>query len=404
MQALVYKINPVGWATCKWMRFLWPGCRMGRLNGFSLRNIPEPDPPGPDWVRVKTRLGGICGSDIALVLQKQPANSMLQSFCSVPMVLGHENVGEVDGRRVVVEPTLSCVVRGTDPMCPRCEAGEYGACENFSGAMGGSANLPAGTSIGYNARTGGSWGEYFVAHKSQLLFVDDLVTDEQAIMIDPMACSLHALLRADLEGVQSVLVYGAGVLGLGTIGCLRALGYRGRIEVVDLCDYMSDQVSRLGADDFFIPAAGNRERFEEIASRTGSTLQRARFGNYMLSGGYDMLVDCVGTARSVNDVLRWTRARGQVIMLGTLQSASVDLTPLWFRELKIIGTYGRQLEHFEGGRVNTYGIVHDWMVSGKLSADGLLTHLFPLREYKKAFRAAIYKPASKSIKVAFDMR
>ena len=199
-------------------------------------------------------------------------------------------------------------------------------------------------------------------------------------------------------------MYGAGILGLGTIACLRALGYEGRIDVLDRHRFLKDIVTQQGADDYFILPKPNRQRFEEIASRTGATIQRARFGNYMLSGGYDVIVDCVGTTGSVTEALKWTRARGQVVMLGTLQTGTVDLTPLWFRELSVIGTYGRQLEHYEGQRANTYKIVHDWMVEGKISPDGLLTHTFRLPEYKKALKTVIHKGQTHSIKVAFDFR
>ncbi len=104
------------------------------------------------------------------------------------MVLGHENLAvveevgpEVDadwvGCRVCVEPTLNCHVRGIDPPCRQCRSGRPGTCENFDASGIGEAALPAGTSIGYNSRTGGSLGEYFVAHRSQLVAVPEELSD-----------------------------------------------------------------------------------------------------------------------------------------------------------------------------------------------------------------------------------
>ena len=240
MQAIFYGVNPVGWATCKWLRLLWRGCLLSRLNGLSLRDVAVPELPADDWVRVRTRMAGICGTDLALLAQKQPVNSILEAFSSLPAVFGHENLGVVEavgpavdeawiGRRVCVEPTLCCRVRGIDPPCSRCRAGEYGACENFAADGEGSAKLPPATSIGFNYRTGGAFAERFVAHESQLVPVPDELPDEVAILTDPVGCGLHAMLRLDLDGVERVLVYGAGVLGLSAIASLRAIGYAGSI-------------------------------------------------------------------------------------------------------------------------------------------------------------------------------
>lgn len=415
MKAIVYNITPLGWTTCQWLKHFWPGCLVSHVNGLTLRDVPPPELPTKDWVRVRTLLGGVCGTDTAILGQKPPPDSLLQAYSSHPMILGHENVCIVDqvgpgvdpswvGRRVMVEPTLGCEARGTDPMCDRCAAGEFGACENFSGDMGGSSNLPPGTSIGYNARTGGSWGEYFVAHKSQLVPVLDDLSDEQAVLVDPLSCSLHGVLLADLSNVRRVLVYGSGMLGLGVIAGLRAVGFRGRIEVLDRTHYLADVADAFGASEFFTLPVDPRSRFGQIAGRTGGTVQRARFGNYMISGGYDLVFDCVGTMQSVDECLKWTRARGQLVMLGTLQGREVDLTPLWFRELRICGAYGRQKEYYEGRRIGTYELTQDLILTGRIKPARLLTHTFRLDEYRKALTTAMHKEKYEAVKVAFDFR
>ncbi|HUT58483.1 MAG TPA: alcohol dehydrogenase catalytic domain-containing protein, partial [Phycisphaerae bacterium] len=366
MKAVFFDICPVGWVTCKCLRHFWRGCLVSRLNGISLRDVPPPELPGDDWVRVRTLLGGICGSDAALALQRQPASSILQAFSSRPMVLGHENVAVVEdlgpavdpawrGRRVCVEPTLGCQARGIDPPCPRCAAGEFGACENFAG--GGKYELPAGTSIGYNSRTGGSLGDRFVAHASQLVAVPDALSDEQAVLTDPIACSLHAVLRAELAEGSNVLVYGSGVLGLGVVAALRAVGFAGRIDVLDRAGYLRQTALALGADEFVVTPASAKDRFGRIASLTGATVQRSRFANYMLSGGHDVVFECVGSSQSVAESLKFAAARGQVVMVGTAHGRGADLTPVWFRELHVLGAYGRQVEQFAGRRIGTYQLV-----------------------------------------------
>ena len=416
MQAIFYRVNPVGYVTCKWLRYFWPGCLRSRLNGIGLREAPEPELPGEHWVRVRTLLGGICGSDVGVIAQKQPPNSILQAYTSFPAVLGHENLAVVDqvgpavdrswaGRRVTVEPTLGCAVRGIDPPCDRCRAGEFGSCENFSGGAGGSAGLPAGTSIGYNARTGGSFGQHFVAHESQLVAVPDALSDAQAILTDPVGCGLHAALRADLDGARRVLVYGTGTLGLGLIASLRAIGYAGRIDALDRAAHVEQVARAFGADEFLRLPAARRRRFARVAELTGATVQRARFGNYMLSGGYDVIFECVGSPHSVNESLKWTRARGQVVLVATGHGGpGVDLSPIWFRELRVVGAYGRQYEHFGGRRIGTYQFVHELMAAGKLDVARMLTHTFRLGDYRKAFDLAMNKGRDRAIKVAFDFR
>jgi len=415
MKAIFYSVNPIGWVTCKLLRHVWPGCLATSLNGLRLRDVPVPELPGPNWVRVRTLLGGVCGTDLAILGQKQPPDSILQAFSSLPAILGHENVCVVDqvgpeadaswaGRRVCVEPTLCCRVRGIDPPCEPCRQGQFSSCENFAADGIGLARLPPGTSIGYNSRTGGSFGEYFVAHATQLVPVPDELTDEQAVLTDPVACSLHAVLRADLSGAKRVLVYGSGVLGLGLISSLRAVGYDGCIDALDRSAYLGELARAMGADEFLPARARQRDRFALVARRTGGRLSRVRFGNYMLSGGYDAVFDCVGSPESFTESLKWTRARGQVVLVGTAYTGQVDLTPVWFRELTVVGTYGRQVEHFGRKRASTYELTHELVAAGKLKLDGMLTHTFPLGEYRRAFATGMNKPANRAVKVAFDFR
>ena len=415
MKALVYQVNPVGYVTCKWLRYLWPGCLTTGLNGLSLRNVDPPALPADNWVRVRTLLGGICGSDVAIIDQKQPIDSILQAYSTQPMMLGHENVGVVAevgpavgaewlGRRVCVEPTLNCIVRGIDPPCPRCQVGEFGACENFGDEATGTAGLPPGTSIGYNDRTGGAFGEMFVAHESQLVGVPDGLSDAQALLTDPLACSLHAVLRTDLTDAARVLVYGAGMIGLGVIAALRAMDFAGRIDVVGRSEYLAQWVRRLGGDDYLRLPRARKARSAVIAERTGAPLRLSRFDNPMLSGGYDVVYDCVGSSQALTECLKWTRARGQVAMVATGTGRDVDMTPIWFRELTVTGAYGRQIEHLNGRAIGTYQLAHELMTAGKLDAEGMLTHTFAPGEYRNAFRIALHKSAHRAIKVALDFR
>jgi len=415
MHAIIYRTNPAGWLTCKCLRRFWPGCLHSRLNGLHLVEMDPPSLPAPDWVRLRTLLCGICGSDLAILDQKQPADSILQAFTSMPMVLGHEVVGLVEevgpavdkcwlGRRVCVEPTLCCEVRGIDPPCRNCADGRFGACENLAADGLGSAGLPAGTGIGYNSRTGGGLGERFVAHASRLFEVPADLSDESAVLTDPLACSLHAVLRADLTRESRILVYGSGMMGLAVVALLRAVGFSGTIHAIVRHDFQADLAGRLGADGCIRLPADSARRFQEVASRVGGSVQVARFGRRMLSGGYDVVFECTGASVALEEACKWTRSGGQVVLVGTGSGRGADLTSVWFTELTLIGAYGRSMENFEGRRISTYQLVHELLASGRLRVDGLLTHTFRIKQYRSAFEAGMEKGRHRAVKVAIDFR
>jgi threonine dehydrogenase-like Zn-dependent dehydrogenase len=229
MDALVYDIGPARWTACKVAGWIAPAAYWSRLSGLQLKRVPVPPLPSPQWVRLRPILGGICGTDIAAVMQRHHPASILQVFSSLPAVLGHENVSVVEdvgaavsrwrpGDRVVVEPTLSCVPRGIEPVCRQCAAGRFTLCENFR-----QGPLPVGSMIGWNCFTGGSWAPHFVAHESQLYRVPEDISDEEAVLTDPVAGALHAVLRHRPGDGQSVLILGAGLLGMGVAAAIRAL-------------------------------------------------------------------------------------------------------------------------------------------------------------------------------------
>ena len=91
-------------------------------------------------------------------------------------------------------------------------------------------------------------------------------------------------------------------------------------------------------------------------------------------------------------------------LVGTGHGGAVDLTPIWFTELTVLGAYGRQVEHFGGRRIGTYQLAHELISAGKLNVDGLLSDTFALSDYRKAFKVAMSKSARRAVKVAFDFR
>ena len=132
------------------------------------------------------------------------------------------------GYRVVIEPVLGCVARGIVPPLPGVRRGPRpGGCERV--AFG---HLAPGLQIGFCADTGGGWSAGgLVAHDAQLHPVPDALSDEDAVMVEPTACAVHAALAAGVDAGDTVAVLGAGTLGLCTVAALRQLAAPGALLV-----------------------------------------------------------------------------------------------------------------------------------------------------------------------------
>jgi L-iditol 2-dehydrogenase len=397
VKAISFDINPYRWLPLRLIGRWHPAVFWSRLGGLRLREMPVPPLPGPQWVRLRTRMAGICGTDVAAVTLRNHPASFLRNLASWPIGMGHENVAIVDetgpavsgwrtGDRVVVEPSLSCVPRGVQPLCPRCAAGQPALCESTSAGP-----LPPGTMIGYNSFTGGSWGEYFVAHSSQLYRVPERICDRIAVLTDPVACALHGVLRHTPGEGERVLVLGGGLIGIGVVAALRAVGCRAHVTAMVRREAQAELARAYCADAALVsPAAeSHAERYDRIARVVGGRRVPGKFGNQGLIGGFDVVYDCVGTGRSLTDAMKFTRAGGTVALLGTSQITVVDTTPLWFSELNVIGCSGRQIERFEGQSLHTYEVLFRLIEEGRLSLDPIPTQTFPLERYADALAAVV---------------
>lgn len=409
MQAIVFDPPQRLWPVVKLAAMATPRAWIGWLGGLRLRDVPEPALPRGDWVRLRTILGGICGSDLSLISLRNHPATFLQRFASFPAVLGHENVSIIEqigpdvrnwrvGQRVCVDPCLSCAPRAVQPICPQCAAGKPSLCDNVD-----RGTLPPGLIIGLNSRTGGTWSRSFVAHESQLFAVPDDIPDEIAILTDPVACSLHAVLRRPPQPGESVLITGAGIVALAVMASIRALGRDNSVTCVVRHAFQRDLMLRFGATDARIHPRSwsNARRHDDIASVVRGRRIEARFGNQMLIGGFDLTYDCVGSGPGLSDAMKWTRPRGTVVAVGTSQIAVVDTTPLWFTELNLVGCNGRAIEELDGRRLHTYQLVFELIRSGKLRLDGLLTHRFRLADYRAAFQTIATRGRAGLVKAAF---
>ena len=159
------------------------------MGPLRLVDTDPPDLPGPGWERIRPRLSGICGSDLATVDGR--STRYFDPIVSFPFVPGHEVVADRDdGTRVVIEPVLGCVARGIDPPLRRVRTRRPRQLRAHR------VRAPrARPATGFCCDTGGGWSTFMVAHESQLHAVPDEMSDEAAVMVEPTACAVHAVVR-----------------------------------------------------------------------------------------------------------------------------------------------------------------------------------------------------------------
>jgi threonine dehydrogenase-like Zn-dependent dehydrogenase len=375
MKALVFSRKPARYAAAMVAGSLRPG-RGARYGPLSLRDVDPPDLPGPDWARVRPRLSGICGSDLATIDGR--SSRYFEPIVSFPFVPGHEVVGELDdGSRVVLVPVLNCATRGVQPQCERCAAGQINLCERI--AFG---HLEPGLQSGFCESTGGGWSIEMIAHTSQLVSVPESLTDAGAVMVEPLACAVHATRQL---GAGRAAVIGAGTLGLLTIAALRHLSPATEIVATAKHPEQRRWAKELGADTIVAPD----ELLRAVRSSTDSLVLGGR-----LTGGVPAVVDCVGSEASLTQALSVVGPGGTVHALGMPGRTTLDLTALWHRETNLRGCYAYERRDFDTAV----------RLAAELDIGRLVSATYPLDRYEDAIDHASHAGARGATKVAFDLR
>lgn len=372
----------------------------GWLPGLTLRTTEPPALPGPRWLRLRPLLSGVCASDLALVTGR--SSPALSPFVSFPAVLGHEVVARIveagpgarpglaAGERVVVDPFISCEARGLAP-CDPCRRGDTRLCTRTA-----EGSLAPGMLIGYCRSLPGGWSDEMVAHESQLYPVPAAVTDEAAVLVEPLAVALHAVLLSPPPDGARVLVLGAGTIGLCTVAALRALTPSCPVVVVARHGFQREAARCLGAEPL---AAGDGPG--EAAVAAGARRHRPIWGRPVYAGGFDRIYDCAGTERSLDDALRVGGPGAHVVLVGCTGEARLDLSFVWARELRILGSYGYGPEPAAGGR-HTFRLALDLLERKGIDAGRLVTHRFPLDRWREALGVSLRRARHGAIKVVFE--
>ena len=298
--------------------------------------------PGNGQVLVRIAFCGVCGSDIP--------RTFVKGTYHFPTVIGHEFAGTVEscgpgvtdfapGDRVAVFPLIWC------GQCSACEQGKYVQCLDYD-YLG--------------SRSDGGFAEYVVAPRQNLVRVPDNVSLEEAAMTEPAAVALHAVRRAgDVVG-QTVVVFGAGPIGLMVAQWARIMG-AGQIALFDLVPEKLALARQLGFTQTF--NSRQVDPLETVKSITGGE-------------GAHVTIEGAGVPQTCLQALESARRGGRVVLLGN-PSGDVTLpanliSQLMRREVTILGTWNS--DYSAAGNDDDWQTVLQAMAAKTFQVEPLITH------------------------------
>jgi L-iditol 2-dehydrogenase len=375
----------------------------------SLAEVDEPSLPTGEWARVAVAVGGICGSDLHLFSPASGGSPTLQGIADFPFELGHEIAGTIIeagddcplavGTRVAVDPIIPCLPRGIDPPCPNCAKGWVSSCLNFdSGVMTG------GRAIGYTRGFGCGWGEQVLGHRSMLHRLPASVPDKAASLHEPISIALHGLARHPPHEGTPILVVGGGIIGLSAVLAVRAFFPDSPVTVLLRYPHQAEAARACGTTT--VVTGSGAAAFEELAAVTGGRAV-GKGDDRMLMGGFPYVIEGAGHPSAVTDALRAAGHRGTVLSLGAIGIGTVDMTPIWYKQLQVIGSidHGSRPSSTIGraaaGLDHSIDAALEVLTRQPFPSDLLVTHEFPLEGYREAIRAGLDKTESRAVKVVF---
>ena len=377
---------------------VWPQAALGPISTLRYADVPEPALPNTRWLKVRNLSCGLCGTDLHFMFMDIAPKSFSAALPGIDKkFLGHELLAEVVelgdevgglalGDRVAMRIDWpSCFQMEIEPPCTQCAAGNYMLCENV-----GTRPLPI-------TDTGGGFSPYMIMHRSQPFRVPDTLDHDAALLLEPLGSAVHGVLKARPQAGQRVLVVGAGTIGLLTVAAVRALAPEAEVHCLARYPFQTAVAERLGAH----VARDGAELFQRLAKAADARYLAGPFGNEILLGGFDVVYDTVGTADTLNNALRWARGGGAVVLVGIhFHPGTLDYSPVWCQEVRLLGVNCHATE--ADGRTS-FDIAAEILCNGGVAPADIITHRFPVADYKQAVRAFLNKRDSHAIKIVMDV-
>lgn len=310
---------------------------------------------------IKIKKTAICGTDVHIYKWDEWS----QQTIPVPMVVGHEYVGEIAamgdgvrgfelGNRVSGEGHITC------GHCRNCRAGRRHLCRN---------------TVGVGVNRPGAFAEYLVIPAENAFKLPDDISDDLAAIFDPFGNAVHTALAFDLVG-EDVLITGAGPIGIMAAAVARHVGAR-HVVITDVNPYRLDLALKMGATR---AVDVSKEKLKDVMTELG------------MKEGFDVGLEMSGVPSAFSQMLETMNHGGKIAMLGIPpQSVAIDWNQVIFKGLTIKGIYGREM--FE-----TWYKMASLLQSG-LDLSPILTHHLPVDEFEKGFEIMI---SGQSGKVVLD--
>ena len=317
-----------------------------REPGLWIEDVPKPKPGDRD-VLIRVRKTSICGTDLHIYHW----DAWAQSTIPVPMVVGHEFMGEIVqlgadvvglevGQRVAGEGHVTC------GHCRNCKGGRREFCHNHTGV---------------GVTRPGAFAEYVVIPAENVFVVPPHIDDNVAAVLDPLGNATHTALRFDVVG-EDVLITGAGPIGILATAIVRHIGAR-NVVITDVNLFRLDMAAKHGASRV---VDVRNEQLAQVMAELGMT------------EGFDVGLEMSGAEAAFNQMLESMNHGGRVAVLGIPSGPmTLDVTALIFKGIEIQGIYGRRI--FE-----TWYKMAAMLQSG-LDVSGIVTHRLPADRYAEAF-------------------
>ena len=399
MLSVYFDVIPWKIALTQLLSRVYDGAKWSALSPVQMKDLPDPELPGPEWVKVRVNSCGLCGSDMHML---QLGINPRVSVAAIPglkrIFLGHEIYGKVieAGANVAKLKTgdkvsfngffPNCRALEIEP-CGPCAEGNYTLCLNPH--MG---QLPM--------NRGGGFSEFMVAHESQWVKLPDEFTEVQALLTEPIAVAVHAVLKEPPKPGDRVLVIGAGTVGLNMLQVVKAFEPEALVTVIARYDEQEKMAKELGADEVI----RGGDLYKAVAEETDGRLFDGMLGSRMILGGYDIIHDSVGSGKTFQDALRWVKGQGAIVFSGVeLASSKIDITPIWHQEIRITGINCHGQEHFGSASRTSFEWAIDLIQQGKVQVAPLISHRFPLRDIRRAIEVMTHKDREPTFKIVLEI-